>query len=93
MMLAPRSGQLDPITERPAASASAGLLSRADLPREQREGGCVITPTNDSHVGGSTLITRAELDRLLAEGAPTRRGRQVRAKGGQFVKEAAGPPR
>jgi hypothetical protein len=39
-----------------------------------------------THVGGSTLITRAELDRLLAEGAPTRRGRQVRATGGQFVK-------
>jgi excisionase family DNA binding protein len=43
-----------------------------------------------THVGGSTLITRAELDRLLSEGAPTRRGRQARTTGGQFVKEADG---
>jgi excisionase family DNA binding protein len=42
-----------------------------------------------THVGGSTLITRAELDRLLTEGGPPRR-RKARATGGQFVKEATG---
>jgi hypothetical protein len=36
-------------------------------------------------IGGLTIITAAERDRLLAEGAPTRRGRQARAAGGQFT--------
>jgi hypothetical protein len=41
-------------------------------------------------IGGLTIITAAELDRLLAEGAPARRGRQSRAATGHFLKGA--PP-
>jgi hypothetical protein len=41
-------------------------------------------------IGGLTIIPADERDRLLAEGAPTRRGRQARAAAGQFVKEANG---
>lgn len=41
-------------------------------------------------IGGLTIITAAELDRLLAEGAPTRRGQQSRAATGHFLKGA--PP-
>ena len=36
-------------------------------------------------IGGSTMIARAELDRVMAEGAPTRR-RRARAAGGRFAK-------
>ena len=39
-------------------------------------------------IGGLTIITAAERDRLLAEGAPSKRGRHRRAAGGQFTKDA-----
>lgn len=39
-------------------------------------------------IAGLTIITAAERDRLLREGAPSGRGRQARAPGGRFVKEA-----
>ena len=39
-------------------------------------------------IGGLTIITAAERERLLTEGAPTLRGRQPRAVGGQFAKDA-----
>ena len=39
-----------------------------------------------THVGGGTMILKAELDRLLAEGGPPRRRQAPRAAGGQFTK-------
>jgi hypothetical protein len=44
-----------------------------------------------SRGGGSTMIKKAELDRLLNEGGPPRR-RQTREAGGKFVKKADGEP-
>ena len=43
-------------------------------------------------IAGPTIITAAERDRLLREGAPSGRGRQARAPGGRFVKEAKPAP-
>jgi excisionase family DNA binding protein len=42
-----------------------------------------------SYVGGSTLIPKAELDRILTEGTP-RRKHQPRAASGQFLTKQSG---